>query len=127
MPLEDLLPALIAKTYHSEVDDDYPPYPYVILAEGSEALVDEALTRRVEGGEREVFITVVDTTAHNVNIARRAVRDSLNPTGLGVHIEGGYLKLRPELCSPIKIDKDNGQDRKGRYPYFAVDVYTLGR
>lgn len=125
--VKEMLAEHTARVYISQVDETYPPYPYAILAEGQESVIDASLAREFTAGGRDLFVTLVDNTPNNVHLTRAAVRATLNPGGMGQRIDGAFVKLVPHMCSPLAQDKDNGQDRDGEYPYFAVDVYSIER
>ena len=114
--------------YYVEVDDPNPGLPYLIVAESSEIPTDSALCRTLDTLDVDLFVTVVDSTPGNVVTSRARVRSLLNPgrQGVTVNLPGAtvFLKLSPEECRPIQVDKTTQPNAAGRHPCFAVDVYT---
>ena len=110
-------------TYFTEVDDEQPTFPYVLLWTTAGSLESNTLD-----GSRDLWdrlgVTMVHTTANNVLVLSQKVRTAL--TGFTPRSDTWLVEeLRPPFDSqPIDRDRDVAVPGVG-HPFFAVDLYRL--
>lgn len=130
--LYDTLSALTTlPCYEGVVPQDlrYPPVPYVIIGENVSLLGEQSLDQRIDTERARAYLTIVDSTPHNVGMTRAQLRAELNPNRYGrtFDVDDGrvFLKRIPDECLPIRVDNENEYDEQGHHPVFCVDVYRV--